>query len=99
MYIVLLYTNNKYWQVLLPISTGAEFKTKKLSLSTELFVLVREAGLEVAVPNSINFLVSNYVINSSESVLLYTTQSIDFMLCDSVKGQKSRLQSELLGFF
>ena len=49
--------------------------------------MVREAGLEVAVPNSNNFLVVNYVINSSESSVLCTTQSIDFMLCDSVKGQ------------
>ena len=56
-------------------------------LSFKAFLLVREAGLEVAVPNSINFLMLNYVINSSESVLLYTTQSINFMLCDSVKGQ------------
>ena len=48
---------------------------------------MREAGLEVAVPDFANFLVANYVINSSESVLLYTTQSINFMLCDSVKGQ------------
>ena len=48
---------------------------------------MREAGLEVPVPNSNNFLVSNYVINNSESVLLCTTQSIDFMLCKPVKGQ------------
>jgi len=53
-----------------------------------LFVLVREAGLEVAVPNFNNFLTSNYVINSSESGILCTTKSIDFMLCVSVKGQK-----------
>ena len=52
------------------------------------FSLVREAGLEVAVPNFINFLVLNYVINSSESGFLCTSQSIDFILCDSVKGQK-----------
>jgi len=49
---------------------------------------VREAGLEVAVPNFVNFLVSNHVINSSEPGILCITQSIDFMLCDSVKGQK-----------
>jgi len=49
---------------------------------------VREAGLEVAVSIFNNFLVSNYVINSSESGILCTAQSIDFMLCDSVKGQK-----------
>ena len=155
MYIILLYTNNKYWQVLLQISTGAGFKTKtaipfgtavffgarggtasgvprvshrpsplalclglgapsfstqstrlcvepdlsapsrvtpftktkKLSLSTELFVLVREAGLEVAAPNSNNFLELNYVINSSESGILCTIQSIKFMLCKAVKRQ------------
>jgi len=52
------------------------------------FSLVREAGLEVAVPNFNNFLTSNYVINSSESGILCTTKSIDFMLCVSVKGQK-----------
>ena len=49
--------------------------------------MVREAGLEVAVPDLNNFLMLNYVINSSESILLCTTQSIDFMWCDSVKGQ------------
>jgi len=48
---------------------------------------VREAGLEVAVSIFNNFLVSNYVINSSEPGILCATQSIDFMLCDSVKGQ------------
>ena len=48
---------------------------------------MREAGLEVAVPDLNNFLMLNYVINSSESVLLCTTQSINFMWCDSVKGQ------------
>ena len=63
-----------------------ENRKKPRSLSTSR-LLVREAGLEVAVPNSNNFLMSNYVINSSESVLLCTTQSIDFMWCDSVKGQ------------
>ena len=48
---------------------------------------MREAGLEVAVSIFNNFLVSNYVINSSEPSILCTTQSIDFMLCDFVKGQ------------
>ena len=59
---------------------------------------MREAGLEVAVSIFNNFLVSNYVINCPESGILCTTQSIDFMLFDSVKGQKSRFKSELLGF-
>lgn len=53
-----------------------------------LFVLVCEAGLEVAVPNFSNFLALNRVINSPEPGILCTTQSIDFILCDSVKGQK-----------
>ena len=52
------------------------------------FYVVREAGLEVAVPDFINFLVLNYVTNSSESGVLCTSQSIVFILCDSVKGQK-----------
>lgn len=56
-------------------------------LSFKAFSLVREAGLEVAVPNFNNFLVANHVINSSESGILCTTQSINFMWCDSVKGQ------------
>lgn len=50
--------------------------------------MVREAGLEVAVPDLNNFLMLNYVINSSEPGILCTTQSIDSMLCHSVKGQK-----------
>ncbi len=48
---------------------------------------MREAGLEVAVPDFNNFLVLNHVTNSSESGILCASQSIDFMLCKAIKGQ------------
>ena len=50
---------------------------------------MREAGLEVDVQNSNNFLELNYVINRSEFKLFSTNQSIDFMWCKAVKGQIS----------
>ena len=49
--------------------------------------MVREAGLEVAIPNFVNFLALNYVKNSSESGILCTSQSVGYIVSQSVKGQ------------